>query len=686
MNNKTLQNKEILDFISFFEKFIGLSVDEQLDFFHKVVIDFSNLSKSDENNINLVLKDLEKEEDKISFLNQINLFNKSDILLDMYKKNINKLLLLDRAGIHSDIANNFKKLQEINPGVNPDSYVLFYNLQLLQSPVFEKLGSQFISDILEYSYVRDGMKITEDKSAKNSIDFFDNQILDKLIKYLQENGIYSKKNMHRIMHFYDKCMNVINYLITNNYKLSNIEKENFVLYFQFLEDNLLSDNEIAKKIDIKINNLIDLRNFKDIYLEQIFNSLDNTNNIDEIKEILCYSLFRLNLKKYNEIFNNEYILDKIRLNKQYDLFDDAIIEIIKDINNSETDVELKQKYRDIIKKNIRLKSKIENLEQKIQNLEEETLNNEIIIRKNTGLNILKKSFEDKEIDVIEMDGNFSMLIHVITDGWSEHRLEKKISRNADTQERAEKILEHPELWNGVDLVSTLSCSLISDKYMFHYGNSDKYRIIYGFDKLPNNVLCNVSKKDAWTEWGNNVYHLSKINIINTNRLLKNSEYHNEIAIFRKNSELKDNNGRIQPSYIVSFESEPTEIELKHAAYFGIPIIHVDKEKYSKLNEEKTEKYKSGNLESFTIDDVKEILHLRTFTEKESINIIMNYLDNSNLSKQDFFILSEQIKNEFINYFIDNKEDIDNAINILNQHINNYYKNYSEESVNNGFTK
>ena len=596
------------------------------------------------------------------------------------------MLLLDKAGIYSDIANNFKKLQEINPGVNPDSYVLFYNLQLLQSPVFEKLGSQFISDILEYSYVRDGMKITEDKSAKNSIDFFDNQILDKLIKYLQENGIYSKKNMHRIMHFYDKCMNVINYLITNNYKLSNIEKENFVLYFQFLEDNLLSDNEIAKKIDIKINNLIDLRNFKDIYLEQIFNSLDNTNNIDEIKEILCYSLFRLNLKKYNEIFNNEYILDKIRLNKQYDLFDDAIIEIIKDINNSETDVELKQKYRDIIKKNIRLKSKIENLEQKIQNLEEETLNNEIIIRKNTGLNILKKSFEDKEIDVIEMDGNFSMLIHVITDGWSEHRLEKKISRNADTQERAEKILEHPELWNGVDLVSTLSCSLISDKYMFHYGNSDKYRIIYGFDKLPNNVLCNVSKKDAWTEWGNNVYHLSKINIINTNRLLKNSEYHNEIAIFRKNSELNDNNGRIQPSYIVSFESEPTEIELKHAAYFGIPIIHVDKEKYSKLNEEKTEKYRSGNLEKFTIEDVKEILHLRSFTEKESINIIMNYLDNCNLSKQDFSVLSEQIKNEFINYFIDNKEDIDYALNILKQHINNHNLNYSEESVNNGFTK
>ena len=92
------------------------------------------------------------------------------------------------------------------------------------------------------------------------------------------------------------------------------------------------------------------------------------------------------------------------------------------------------------------------------------------------------------------------------------------------------------------------------------------------------------------------------------------------------------------------------------------------------------------MNTFTIEDVREILHLRSFTEEESINLIMHYLDNCNLTEEGYNNLVQQIRNEFINYYIDNKSDIDNVLDILNQHINNHNLNYSEESVNNGFTK
>ena len=679
-----LQIKDIIDFNSFVEK---IEIEESnihngcskitSELFNEVKIDFSNLSDSDIKNIDKVFNELENEEEKISFLNQIVLFNKTDILLNMYKNNLNVLLLLDKIGIKTEYVDNFKKLQDINPGINPSRFKYNGYINLLQSSIFEKLGPQFICDIFEF----------EIGAISNTINNIDDPIIGKIINYLKINNLYSTKKVYIIMNFYEECSSLLSFLINKNYVLSNIEKNNLLLYFNHLEKEI-QDREwkdFYLKLNLNINNIIDLRNYKDRYIERVYNFFNETNKIIEIKNIICFSLFGVNSVVLDKIYNN-YMLEQLKEN--IDVFDETIKKVIEDINSSNSLDVIKQKYRDIVKKNISIVNRISKIENAIIKLNEKRVNKLLSKDQFKNSKITLEPFEDKKIQIIDLKGeNFNLLIHGIAKDGGQDRIE--------VGKLAIKLYNDPSVWNGLDFSSTISCSFISDKYQGRaYQGSAVY---YGFNDLPENEIILMADSDIHTDWGSNHYTSQNISIRNPNRIIKKTyineviQYqYNETAIYRKNKNVKNkkvkNSKKIQPSYIVSFSNPPTKIELKHAAYFEIPIICINEVIYNKINEEKTEKYKSGNLDKFTIEDVREILHLRSFTEEESINIIMNYLDNCNLSKQDFYILSNQIKNEFIDYFIDNKRDIDNALDILNQHINIFNLNYSEESVNNGFTK
>lgn len=617
--------------------------------------------------------------DNHSFLAQLVSDEKKELTLLLFNsskstQNLEDLLMLYNNGIVDDNINkmmeNFKKLQEINPGINPENPIMNYNLQFLQSPLFEKIGPQFICDILEYKYYQN------DSAVANTLKYSDDPVIGKIISYLKANDLYSTKNVHCIMSFYEQNRSLLINLIEMKYNLSDLEKNNFLMWLNYLEFCALK-GIVMYEMKIEVKNIIDLRNFKDKYIEQIYELFDEAKDISKIRDIICYCLFERKTPEFNEIYGNKYLLEQLKKNGNINDFDEAFIEIINDIyNSSDSYIEKKQKYRDIVRKHISIVNRMSKIEKEINGLKEKRVNEILSNKQFEKSKTYIKEYKNEKVKIIDLCGeNFNILIHGIS---------KSGGQDKDGVGDVAKFLyEDPSIWNGLDMSSTISCSFISDKYQGRAYESQE-AIYYGFSNLPEDEIYMMHHSDNKIYWGTNMYLTQGIKNKNPNRLIKNTFFneegykYNETGIYRKNKNLKEHNKKIQPNYIVSFNVKPTKNELKHAAYFGIPIIHIDEKLYSKINEEKTEKYRSGYLNRFTIRDVREILHLKSFTEIESINLIMHYLDNCNLSEKEYNVLVRQIKDELINYFIDDEKCIDNALDILNQHVNDYNLNHRED--------
>lgn len=484
-----------------------------------------------------------------------------------------------------EIVNNFKKLQDINPGINPNifKYEIIYDnkdikyLSLLQSPFFEKLGPQFICDIFEYDYHDDG-------AVYNTLIHLNDPLISRIIDYLKINNLYSTKSVHLIMNVYEECSSLLNNLINNNYVLTDIEKNNFLLYFNYLEDSKIYKDMVLENINIDVNNLIDLRNFKDKYIEQIYKLFDETTTIYQVKEIICLSLFGIYCKGFNEVYGNNYLLEKLNKRGSIDSFDEATFEIINDIFNYEDSIEeKKQKYRNIVKKHISIINKMSKMRNAINNINEDRVNK---LLSNDQFKQSKTHIEDydgQKIKIIDLNGeNFTLLIHGInSDGGQDESGVGKVAR---------ELYRDPSIWNGEDHSSTISCSFISDKYQGRAYNRD-VAIYYGFNNLPYDEIYLMENQDTKIHWGENKHLQQGIQNKNPNRIIKNtyaSEWqiqscmiYNETGIYRKNKNLKEHNKKLQPSYIVSFYDQPTTNELKHAAYFGIPIVHINEKNMQK---------------------------------------------------------------------------------------------------------
>ena len=444
------------------------------------------VSKYNANNYKFLAQLVSDEKKELALL----LFNSSKST-----QNFENLLMLYNNGIVDDNINkmmeNFKKLQEINPGINPENPIINYNLQFLQSPLFEKIGPQFICDILEYNYYKN------DNSVANTLKYSDDSIIGKIISYLKANDLYSTKNVHCIMSFYEQNRSLLINLIEMKYNLSDLEKNNFLMWLNYLEFCALH-GMVIYEMKIEVKNIVDLRNFKDKYIEQIYELFDEAKDIHEIRDIICYCLFERTTPEFNEIYGNKYLLEQLKKNGNINDFDEAFIEIINDIyNSSDSYIEKKQKYRDVVRKHISIVNRMSKIEKEINGLKEKRVNEILSNKQFEKSKTYIKEYKNEKVKIIDLYGeNFNILIHGIS---------KYGGQDEDGVGDVAKFLsEDPSIWNGLDMSSTISCSFISDKYQGRAYESQT-AIYYGFSNLPEDEIYMMYHSDNKIYWGTNMY-------------------------------------------------------------------------------------------------------------------------------------------------------------------------------------
>ena len=645
--------------------------------------------------------------DSIDFLKKLIEDNKKEFAITVagFDKKINPLeggnlyieclLLLKENNITNSyidrLYNNYINLKNENKGIN---YKLRYFLiGLIDDEVSNRFSSKFISDIFEY--------------RKTEVFLRNIKSLYNLEIFLNNNKMYSKSNIYYILDNYNDNKELIDDLLEKNIILTKNEKENFLKHMMSLKNVIL------------LKNYDDLKKYDDFVIKKTIELFENANDKYKVKKILyriLFSYYYINNETRSEATNissqlaklsfNTYLQSEMINNNLLDEYDIALLEVIRNIENTfkeENDLqEIKEKYKNIVKNNISLYSTYINLYYKYKNyfqkiIIDESKTGELLKEKEKNIkeeNIIK--YKDKELKVLELTGEkFRFLIHSL-DCFNEHNKMK-----------ASEILKNPEKWNGLDYKSSISCSLLDNNHVhkIHYG--------LGFYKLPKDSLICMSNLDAGLEieedgyfnpvsrrgipftspsrlikftmnkgiksfyslkgLSSNTSHSSlgfdeKLNVYHTNDM----HNYNEVAIFRKNSHLKKFYGRVQPDFIFyTGKGEPSEEIKKLAYYFDVPIVKLDLELYQKQYQENTEKYKNRIIDNFNIDDVRNILETKEFSEEESINIIMDYIDKMELDNT--FI--EKVRKELINYYISEYDMLNEALRILDEHISKKEQNH-----------
>lgn len=549
--------------------------------------------------------------------------------------NVEKIVRIHDVGCRSEILDelykNYELLKEQNKGINPDNPE--FSMILLNSDFQSKFSPKFISDVIEYY---GGMS----SLIRNKDDY---AILN-LERFLKDNGLYSKKMVHKVLSHYIKNKELFDNLTRLERLLDDIEIRNLVRY--------IDGNGLAK-----IKNIKDLHELGDKIVSDARIKFRDEENVEKLKGIVYMSLFGYSKPdRLIELYQNKYLQQRMRKMGLLEVEDEALLSIVNEIETmNEDNIELfKKKFNNIIIHNLDLYKTYSKLDTKIKNYYLSKLSNEGLKSKYGKGNTSSVEFEGKEIPVYELNGeNFCFTVHGIGYG-NDETVKKK------------NIVDNPSLWNEIDMVSSISTSLISDKY---FKTITQPKILLGFVSLPQNSLINMSNTDGLTEHGYNVFEpdmaQGDVGLTSPQRLIKktaNGTY-NEVAFYRKNSSLSEHQGKIQPDFIVC-KDIISEQAKKFAAYFGVPIVVIKTEIYQKQAQEKVEKYKSGSIDNFTVNDAREILELKELTEEESLELIMRYLSKIDLATEPDLV--DEIKNIVIDYYISEPKRIDIILKSIDQ--------------------
>ena len=574
-------------------------------------------------------------------------------------KTIENLMNLYNHGLVNEyikeLITNYEKLKKCNNGLNYMNPV--FTLDFLDSDLLEKYSPQFIVDVLEYNTDAAEYFITN----KNSYE------LIQLESFLKKQGIYSRKNIQCILENFEKLEMLLNNLISNNIIFSEEEKNSFINYIYRLK----AENSLG----ININTIYELRYYKFKKLEKINEIFEKEDKLtgNKIKVILFGNgyVVEANGAGRNEeddvclvesLVKNNYLLDRMMKKGDINQFDLALIEIIRNINQT-NDI---KKYWEICKKGISLENNYVELVKKIKNYYLNEMNEKF---KNNNLSQKKSkcvTYNGKSIKIIDFDEGDKYTF--LTTSLSTTR--QKHDDNYGTI--YEDLLNDPSFWNETDIVSSISCSMSSDKHPVISGGC----LVLGFMNLPNDSLIGETFKDGDLSHGYNALnpHLNRggNRFYSLDYFLKRTGdftymRYNEVGLYRKNNHLKKFDGKIQPSFVLIDNREPMEGELKFAEYFDIPIIRLNKTVYENLNQEKANNYRNGNITKFDIEDVKEILSLKEFSESESESLIFSYLDKLELPDDEYNKFIDEVREVIIDFYIHDANKIDQVLSELEQH-------------------
>lgn len=231
-----------------------------------------------------------------------------------------------------------------------------------------------------------------------------------------------------------------------------------------------------------------------------------------------------------------------------------------------------------------------------------------------GASMRVVEYGGKEIPVYDMKGHqFALLSHDVgyrmaDVAWNENR------------GIAQDILENPEVWarksptkeefeasrdaarrdsNVSQLANTLSTSYfnsatMSGEHMNEQGlpvnlmrsNLTTRAVRYGFDHARAGSLVKIDVVDAGTPpYVEDPARLGAGALIDIDRLEdRNNRGYNEVAMMRYDDEGKP----MKPDYLVVMDGKITDDTLKHAAFFGVPIVNVESQYYTGAKEKQND--------------------------------------------------------------------------------------------------
>ena len=241
---------------------------------------------------------------------------------------------------------------------------------------------------------------------------------------------------------------------------------------------------------------------------------------------------------------------------------------------------------------------------------------EAVIAEEEGVGKRSIEYEGEEIVVYDLTGRpFQMITHAI----DYRRLEAHESGSKTAQE----LLEHPEAWERTREEAEASgrfgkygVDAIGDIISVSYVNSEKNinakpkrKIYYGFERVRPDSLLYAETGDAGVPntggKGENLFTKDSINVIEKLENSPNKLNYNEVVLRRY-----DENGEpLRPSYIICEDGNITDVMLKHAKYFGIPIVNIEREPYEERLEKQAEEAIDTVSEESSYDDICKVIDI-----------------------------------------------------------------------------
>lgn len=293
----------------------------------------------------------------------------------------------------------------------------------------------------------------------------------------------------------------------------------------------------------------------------------------------------------------------------------------RDMQDARSDAERKkldrlktQRVQEIVEKD--LNSRL----LKVEDLEAETFFDNPEIQKH------KMIFEGSEIPVYDLKGlPFTLLSHTV-----DYRNSGGPTLDEIGQETYLKVMEDPGVWaerqdrvmeasgygtrNKDARGNTISASFWNSKT--NIGSYKSGELIYGFEQVSADSIINIFDEDGNTK---NMYGKEDAGLSNPNRLDEISRPHtggqyNEVLLRR----YSENGIPKNPDYIIT-EGTVSEIALKHASFFNIPIININKavykEKMKTRGEELLNSIDENNTYLELSQKLEELLSMNEFRKK-----------------------------------------------------------------------
>lgn len=490
-------------------------------------------------------------------------------------------------------------------------------IDLLSDDVVEKLGYDFISDVLEYN------------SGAHSIVVrnINDPMFEEWINYINRLSIYNKKLLHFAILSYEKSKELVEELITSPVILDEEQLQN--LYEVLVQRNKYEVYDIETLTNYGVH--------RELTLE---NKIERSIQVDSVKDGILEVLFNIELIDAKRIFNvyglnSKEFISTILSDGIIDVNDQAAIEIIREIM-TETDInKLRQMFKNSLDRGS-IVSLVE-LEQKLKlyygrqfkdslfkadGVERPGIKySEVSGLQDTKLTNIsgREITNDDKIQVVELDGiDFKIFIHKI------HNYDPKFASLAS------RIINDPSLWNKLEGASTLSTSMISNVHMDCVGHGSSSAVYYGFNDITEQSVMLMGRHDIYVEHGGRklepTSHRNEFMIPDVLQSVSTS--YNEVALDRKSGNSMEFDGRIQPTCIICFDGVINDASKRAAQYFDIPIYMINKRKYSEINQSRADRYKNESLDSMTSIDVKQILCSRNGTILSRYNLFLSVVDNA----------------------------------------------------------